>query len=102
MAKVLKQQLSKDDATIQTDQAVLRILGLDSDNVNAQIATTGGTKVKSSEPPVIFKSNISTVNKASQVEEAFDKDYSNDSTALDLANVDNDDTTQSEASKLKK
>ncbi|EDN35677.1 hypothetical protein FTCG_01360 [Francisella tularensis subsp. novicida GA99-3549] len=101
MAKVLKQQLSKDDATIQTDQAVLGVLGLDSDNVNAQIATTGGTKVKSSEPPVIFKSNISTVNKASQVEEAFDQDYSNDSTALDLANVDNDDTTQSEASKLK-
>ncbi|MDE4957347.1 VacJ family lipoprotein, partial [Francisella tularensis subsp. holarctica] len=84
------------------DQAVLRILGLDSDNVNAQIATTGGTKVKSSEPPVIFKSNISTFNKASQVEEAFDKDYSNDSTALDLSNVDNYDTTQSEASKLKK
>ncbi|MDE5039746.1 VacJ family lipoprotein, partial [Francisella tularensis subsp. holarctica] len=35
MAKVLKQQLIKDDATIQTDQAVLRILVLDSDNVNA-------------------------------------------------------------------
>ena len=34
-------------------------------------------------------------------EEAFDQDYSNNSTALDLANVDNDDTTQSEATKLK-
>ena len=29
------------------------------------------------------------------------QDYSNNSTALDLANVDNDDTTQSEATKLK-
>ncbi|ORM38992.1 ABC transporter [Francisella endosymbiont of Ornithodoros moubata] len=102
VAKVLKQQLNKANATIQTDQAVLGVLGLDSDNVNAQIATTtGGTKFKSSEPPVIFKSSISTINKASQVEEAFDQDYPNNSTALDLANVDNDDTTQSEATKLK-
>ena len=43
----------------------------------------GGTKFKSSEPPVIFKSSISTINKASQVEEAFDQTTQINSTVLD-------------------
>ena len=35
------------------------------------------------------------------MKKTLNQDYSNNSTALDLANVDNDDTTQSEATKLK-
>ena len=48
-----------------------------------------------------IKSNLDKVNKATQVEQEFDQAYSKDSTAIDLANVDKDDTTQSQASKLK-
>lgn len=101
MAKVLKQQLAKDDASIQTDMAVLGVLGLDKDTVEAQVATTGNQKNKSSEPPVIFKSNIKTINEATQVQEAFDQSYSKDSSAIDLANMDKNDTTESESGKLK-
>ncbi|API86165.1 MlaA family lipoprotein [Francisella uliginis] len=101
MARVLKQDLRKDDATLQTDQAVLGVLGLDNDDVASQVASTGGSSNKKSQPPVLLKSNLDTVNKATQVEQEFDQAYSKDSTAIDLANVDKDDTTQSQASKLK-
>ncbi|MBD2809213.1 hypothetical protein IDZ49_11120 [Francisella tularensis] len=74
--------------------------GVDSDNFNAQIANADDTKIKSYKHHVIVKSNISTDYIESQVEYAFDKDYSNDSTTLAMANVDNYDTTQSEDSKI--
>ncbi|ASG67323.1 lipoprotein [Francisella halioticida] len=102
MARVLKQDLRTDDATLQTDQAVLGVLGLDNDDVASQVASTGGPRSnKKSQPPVLLKSSLDTINKATQVEEEFDQAYSNDSTAIDLANVDKDNTTQSEASKIK-
>lgn len=102
MARVLKQELHKDKASLETDQAVLGVLGLDQGNdAQTQVASSGNVSDMKSEPPVIFKSKIDTINKASQVEQAFDQSYSDDSTAIDLANMDKDDTTQSEASKLK-
>lgn len=87
MAKVLKQELSADDSVIENDKAVLGVLGLDSADVENQVATNGGGSL-SSEPPVMLKSKLATINKASQVDEAFDTDYSDDSTAIDLANLD--------------
>lgn len=102
MARVLKQELHKDAETLETDQAVLGVLGLDNEDVSSQVASTGGSIVnRQSQPPTLLKSNIDTVNKATQVQEIYDQAYSKDSTAIDLANVDKDDTTQTEASKLK-
>ncbi|GMN89445.1 MlaA family lipoprotein [Francisella sciaenopsi] len=100
IAKVLKQELRKDDAALQTDMAVLGVLGMDNDNIEGKIATTGSAAAKSSEPPAIFKSNIGTINKATQVQEAFDQTYSKDSSALDLAHMDKDDTIETESEKL--
>ncbi len=87
MAKVLKQEQSADDSVIENDKAVLGVLGLDSADVENQVATNGGGSV-SSEPPVMLKSKLATINKASQVDEAFDTDYSDNSTAIDLASLD--------------
>ncbi|AIT09374.1 ABC transporter [Candidatus Francisella endociliophora] len=100
MARVLKQKLHKDHATIETDQAVLGVLGIDNKDAEGQVASSGNVAGEPT-PPVIFKSDIGTVNKATQVEEAFDQDYSTDSSAIDLANMDKDDTTETESSKLK-
>ena len=90
MAKVLKQELSQDGDDLETDKAVLGVLGLDSSNVENQVATNGGVNV-SADPPVMLKSKLTNINKASQVNESFDRDYSDDSSALDLASLDKGD-----------
>lgn len=86
MAKVLKQELAQDDDAIETDKAVLGVLGLDDADAENQVASN--RKVKASEPPVMLKTKLATINKASQVDESFDADYSNDSDAIDLSNLD--------------
>ena len=69
MSKILKQDLQADDSVIQNDKAVLGVLGLDSENAENQVATSGNNNV-SSQQPVVFKSKLATVNKASQVDES--------------------------------
>ena len=87
MAKVLKQELQADDSVIQNDKAVLGVLGLDSSDAANQVATNGGGSI-SSEPPIMLRSKINTINKASQVDESFGKDYSDDSSVIDIAALD--------------
>lgn len=101
MARVLKQQLRQDDANLESDKAVLGMLGVDNSDVDSEVSSSGKAVTKS-QAQVAFRTNLPAMNKATQVEEAFDQSYSEDSDALDLANVDKDDTTVSEAASLKK
>ncbi len=101
MAQVLKQELSTDDSALENDKAVLGVLGLDSSDAANQVAINGGASA-TSQPPVMLKSKLAAVNDASQVDEAFKTDYSDDSTAIDLANLDKaDKKSVSEAQSIK-
>ena len=62
MAKVLKQDLQTGNNTIDNDKAVLGLLGLNSSNAVNQVATTKGGNIKSSQPPIIFKSKLAIVS----------------------------------------
>lgn len=55
IAKVLKQELAQDDDSIETDKAVLGVLGLDLDSSDAENQVASNRKVTSSEPPVMLK-----------------------------------------------
>ncbi|QIV94157.1 MlaA family lipoprotein [Allofrancisella frigidaquae] len=91
MAKILKQELKADSDALETDKAVLGVLGYEGDNVASQMASSGNVSTnKSVEPPMMLKSKLDKINEASQVDEAFDQSYSNDSKVIDLANLDGD------------
>ena len=87
MAKVLKQESQSDNSVIQNDKAILGVLGLDSSNAANQVATNSQGKV-SSEPPIMLKSKLNTMNKASQIDESFAKAYSDDSSTIGIATLD--------------
>lgn len=101
MARVLKQQMQQDDANLESDKAVLGMLGVDSSDVNSEVSSSGNSITKS-QAQVAFRTNNPAMDKATQIDKTFDQSYSDDSDVLDLANVDKDDATVSESASLEK
>lgn len=92
MSKILKQELQAEGNTNtnDNDRAVLGVLGLDAEESENQVAKSGDTKTSTQQPsPVPFKSKLASVNKASQVDEAFDIDQTKDSSTNEANAKDN-------------
>ncbi|APC96619.1 MlaA family lipoprotein [Francisella frigiditurris] len=84
MSKVLKQELEKDDSTIETDAAVLGVLGLDGGSLDTLSASSGSPSAVKQEPTYMLKSKLDSVNKATKVDEAFSEAYANDSSVVSI------------------
>ncbi len=91
MAKVLKQELNADKATMETDMAVLGVLGMDNADLSEQKAASGNADAQQAQPAVLYKSKLDRVNKASNVDEIYDAYYATDSTAVDLNDLEGGD-----------
>ena len=94
MAKVLKQELAQDKATLETDMAVLGVLGMDNANLTAQSASSGKTGSATSKEPMMLKSKLDNVNKANNIDEIYNTYYAAQSNAVDLNDLESGKATQ--------
>jgi len=94
MAKVLKQELAQDKATLETDMAVLGVLGMDNANLANNSASSGNVGSATSREPVMLKSKLDNVNKANNIDEIYNTYYAAQSNAVDLNDLEGGKATQ--------